>query len=81
MHKRPFGIVSSLDAKAKSALYTKASLLRLSAGKWSARPNELSRSKCREAARAPKRAKVKCGLLSVVLALSRSCSFLLLANA
>ena len=30
MHKRPFGIVSSLDAKSnKSALYTKASLLRL----------------------------------------------------
>ena len=33
MHKRPFVIVSSLDAKSKSALYTKASLLRLKGAK------------------------------------------------
>jgi hypothetical protein len=49
MHKRPFGTVSFLDAKVKSALYTKASLstslLRLSAGKWPARPNGLSQAK------------------------------------
>ena len=41
MHKRPFGIVSSLDAKSKSALYTKASLLRLKGNKKGTAENRL----------------------------------------